>query len=563
MIRHLHIENYALIEALDCAWEKGLTAITGETGSGKSIVLGALGLVLGNRAETQHIRTGASKCIIEATFETTRPAVRQWLESHDFDAPEGPNGLLRIRREITPTGRGRAFIQDSPAKVSDLAQLGEWLVDLHGQDETRALMEREARLRLLDDWGELQAERTTYLTAFANWKAAEKELAAARKKLGGPQADLAYLEYQINALQALQLDTLDEQALEAERDLLANASDVRHNLLQASTALDGDHHSAQDAIRRALSAFRSISGHLSQAEEWLQRLESVKIEIDDIASEAAGRGEEVEEDPARLTAVEAQLDALRSAMLKHNCANVEDLRQLLNDLTTSLEDSAELESRVTTLAAEVAELRDACALAGEQWRQTRSAAATKLCAEVTADCASLKMPDTQMSFTFETMPDTQWDEWGTDEVEIMFSANLGSPQAPLRMVASGGERSRLMLTLKAAKAKARPGGTIVLDEIDTGVSGDVASRMAELMAEISQQQQVFTVTHLPQVAARADHHVEVHKRTEEGTTRTYIKGLNPADRIEAIAKMLSGNELTAAAVDNAKALLVDRQSTMD
>lgn len=559
MIRHLHIENYALIEALDCSWENGLTAITGETGSGKSIVLGALGLVLGNRAETQHIRAGASKCIIEATFETTRTAVREWLADHDFDGLEGPTGLLRIRREVTQSGRGLAFIQDSPAKVSDLAQLGELLVDLHGQDETRALMEREARLRLLDAWGGLDAERQAYLDAFATWKTTEKELAAARKKLGGPQADLAYLEYQISALQALHLDTIDEQALEAERDLLANASDVRHNLLQASTALDGDHHSAIDAVRTALTAFRDISEHLPQVEEWQQRLESVKIELDDIASEAASRGEEVEEDPARLAAVEAQLDALRSAMLKHQCATVADLRQLLEDLTASLDDSAALETRVKDLSEQAAAQRDTCRRMGENWRKARSKAAATLCKEVTSDCTTLKMPDTQMSFTFETMPDAQWDEWGTDEVEIMFSANLGSPLAPLRMVASGGERSRLMLALKAAKAKARPGGTIVLDEIDTGVSGDVASRMAALMAAIAQQQQVFTVTHLPQVAARADHHVEVHKRTEDGTTRTYLQGLNQADRIEAIARMLSGNELTTAAVDNAKALLVGRQ----
>ena len=559
MIRHLHIENYALIEALDCSWEKGLTAITGETGSGKSIVLGALGLVLGNRAETQHIRSGASKCIIEATFETTRPIVTEWLRAQDFDGPEGAAGILRIRREITPAGRGRAFIQDSPAKVSDLAQLGEWLVDLHGQDETRALMEREARLRLLDDWGALAAERQVYLSAFETLKSTEKALTEAKKMMGGPQADLAYLEYQINALQALQLDTVDEHALEAERDLLANASDVRHNLLQASVALDGDQHSAQDAIHAALGALRGSLHHYPQAEEWLQRLESVKIEIDDIAAEASSRGEEVEEDPARLAAVEAQLDALRSAMLKHKCNSVEALRQLLEELLGSLDESAALESRIKALTDRAAAEREACERAGEHWREARTQAAAKLCAEVTADCATLKMPDTQMSFSFEPLPDTQWDEWGTDDVEILFSANLGSPQAPLRLVASGGERSRLMLAMKAAKAKSRPGGTIVLDEIDTGVSGDVASRMAELMADISAQQQVFTVTHLPQVAARADHHVEVHKRTEDGTTRTYLKSLTSDERIEAIARMLSGNELTAAAIDNAKALLVNRR----
>jgi DNA repair protein RecN (Recombination protein N) len=246
-------------------------------------------------------------------------------------------------------------------------------------------------------------------------------------------------------------------------------------------------------------------------------------------------------------------------MLKHKCDSVGALRQLLEELMGSLDESAALESRIKTLTDQAAAQREACERAGEFWREARTRAAAKLCAEVTADCATLKMPDTQMSFAFEPLPDTQWDEWGTDDAEILFSANLGSPQAPLRLVASGGERSRLMLAMKAAKAKARPGGTIVLDEIDTGVSGDVASRMAELMADISAQQQVFTVTHLPQVAARADHHVEVHKRTEEGTTRTYLKALTSNERIEAIARMLSGNELTAAAIDNAKALLVNRR----
>lgn len=555
MILHLHIENYALIEVLDCSWEKGMTAITGETGSGKSIVLGALGLALGNRAETQHVRTGANKCVIEATFVDVRPAVDQWLKAHDFDPVAAGDSTLRIRREVLPNGRGRAFIQDSPAKVAELASLGELLVDLHGQDETRALLERETRLRWLDDWGNLNATREAFVESFKSWQRAQSDWSAAKRKLGGPQADLAYIEYQIQTLQSLHLDDVDEDALEAERSLLTNASEVRQQLLLAGAWLGGDEGDALTAVRKAMDCLNSIASHMPEAAGWSQRLASVKIELDDIAAEAAQHGEDVEEDPKRLATVENVLDELRRAMFKFKCADVAALRSHLAQLIEDRDASAQLEDQVRELEKEMHQLTSICREAGRDLRIAREEASKALCSSIQADCISLKMPNTQMSFAFKEWPEHQWDEWGIDDVEILFSANPGSPPAPLKLVASGGERSRLMLAMKAAKAKSRPGGTIVLDEIDSGVSGEVATRMADLMAQMAERQQVFTVTHLPQVAARGQHHVEVSKQTSNTSTITTLHPLSTTERVTAIARMLSGDDVSEAALENARSLM--------
>jgi DNA repair protein RecN (Recombination protein N) len=559
MLEILQIRNYALIEALDVTWAEGLTAMTGETGSGKSIVLGALGLVLGGRSDAQQVREGEAKCSVEAVFQGLHTAVRTWLREMNFDDLSMTGGKLRIRREILAGGRSRAFIQDSPAKVGDLAALAPFLVDLHGQDETRALMERETRLALLDAAGSHTATTREYQDRFADWQAARKELAAIEKRLGGPQADGDYLDFQIRELDALKLDQLDSAALEAERDLLENASAIRFSLLAASDLLDGDSHADSanilDSLKRAEAYLGEAAEHLPVAREWSERMGSVRIELMDLASDIARSADGIEEDPGRLAQLNTQLDHLNRALVRHQAADVADLKQKYDALCAERLDAETLEEQRTESLERVEKLQVEVASLGEALTAGRQAAADALCQQVMADVQELKMPHAQLQFAFDPLPDSKWDEWGTAEVEILFSANPGSRLAPLAQVASGGERSRLMLALKAAKAASQPGSTIVLDEIDTGVSGEVASRMAALMARMAEHQQVLTVTHLPQVAARAHHHVEVKKITDGQSTRTLVEPLSDAQRIEAIATMLSGAEITQAARAHAEALL--------
>lgn len=559
MLEILQIRNYALIEALDVTWSEGLTAMTGETGSGKSIVLGALGLVLGGRADAQQVREGEAKCSVDAIFTGLPPAVGTWLREMDFDDLSMTDGKLRIRREILAGGRSRAFIQDSPAKVGDLTALAPFLVDLHGQDETRALMERETRLALLDAAGSHASTTRDYRDRFADWQAARKELAAIEKRLGGPQADGDYLDFQIRELDALKLDSVDAAALEAERDLLENASTIRFSLLGASDLLDGDSHadasSILDALKRAEGLLGEAAEHMPAAREWSERMGSVRIELLDLASDISNSADGIEEDPGRLAQLNAQLDHLNRALVRHQAADVVELKQKYDALCAERLDAETLEEQRTEVLERVEKLQAEVAGLGKALTTSRQAAADTLCSQVMADVQELKMPHAQLQFAFEPLSFSKWDEWGTSEVEILFSANPGSRLAPLAQVASGGERSRLMLALKAAKAASQPGSTIVLDEIDTGVSGEVASRMAALMARMAVHQQVLTVTHLPQVAARAHHHVEVKKVTDGQSTRTLVEPLNDVQRIEAIAMMLSGAEITQAARTHAEALL--------
>lgn len=560
MIRQLNIENYALIESLDVTWHHGLTAITGETGSGKSIVLGALGLALGNRAETQHVRPHANKCIVEAEFDHVGPKAVQWLLDRDFDVSTSEmETIIRVRREVLPNGRSRAFIQDSPAKVADLAYLGSLLVDLHGQDETRALLDREVRLTLLDERGDLQPLRSKYQQLFSQWKFTLVSLSEAQKKKNAPQADLAYLRFQIQELEGLGLEQLNEAELEQKRDLLLHAAEVKQGLSEANEHLSGeshpDHPHAISAIRKAWNALKSVAPHLADGEEWVRRMESVYIEVNDIAAEAGRHAENIEEDPHQLAQLESVLDDLKRALFKHQCDDVPALILKHQSLLEELNQSERMDEHIAALEHQAQIDETACKEVGYELTQQRKMVADQLCTGVIQDCATLKMPDTQLSFDFSELPPGQWDLWGTHHVEMMFSANLGTQKAPLHLVASGGERSRLMLALKAAKSKTQLGGTIVLDEIDAGVSGDVASRMAQLMQMMAQNQQVITVTHLPQVAAQADHHVEIIKCTEANQTRTTLQVLSRNQRVSAIAGMLSGAEVTQAAMENAENLI--------
>jgi DNA repair protein RecN (Recombination protein N) len=554
MLLRLQIQDFALIDALDLDLRSGLTAMTGETGSGKSIVLGALGLALGDRADLSAVRNGAEKCIIEAWF-TASEKTDAALSLLGLDVRE--EGLL-IRRELTASGRSRAFVNDTPVKVQDLKQLGLQLVDLHGQDETRAIVSRATRLGILDRFGGHTLELARYAEAFEHWTLLRSQLSSLQKRALVPQADTDYLRFQLSEIENLDLEAWDVEAMESEHSRLTHAQVIRESLGNAVSEFDSD--DFRGASTGALTSLRSAAKHLaSAAEAWPNlkelgdRVTSLEIEAQDLHRELQLSLSLAEENPERLAFIDGQLDGLRSLLFKHRVEGARQILALAVELREQLDASEQLGESLVLAQAACSTAESELALAGETLKKAREIAGENFCQALKRPLASMKLQDSNLSFSFPSF--SAWDELGTTDVAMYFCANLGGKAWPLEQVASGGERSRLMLAIKSILGTVQSAPTIILDEIDTGVSGEVAARMAALMASMSQEQQVIAVTHLPQVAAKASHHLEVNKSIADDISRTDVQYIEGKERVEALAEMLSGTETTDAARQHAKDLL--------
>lgn len=550
MLKSLNIRNYALIDALDLPWSTGMTAMTGETGSGKSIVLGALGLLIGDRADTSSIRTGANRCTVEGVFSTT-PAIQAWLEANQLDAWDD----LIIRREFSRQGRGRIFVNDTPVKLQDLQALGNRLVDLHGQDSAKLLLQREFQLAWIDSNADHAPTIQAYTEVYAAFKEAQRRLAELELKRSQPQTDLDYIQYQLDELNQLNLEDQDWNALMEERDFLENGEAIREALTQALAALsDNDEGTgAVDRVQVAGKQLDTLGGIGNRFLELAQRLTSVRIELDDLIQELTVLAEESDANPNRLDYLNALHNDLHRVLHKHHAANVDELKRLQISLAEQLSDAADVDQAYAAAQQALAQRRTEVFEAGRNLMQSRQTIAAGLASGIMEKLQRLSMPDARLDFTWNEM--TEPDAMGIEEVTIVFSANPGHPALPLHKVASGGEKSRLMLAFKATGQGSTSIPTIVLDEIDTGVSGKVAEEMAELMHQMAQQQQVISVTHLPQVAASADHHLQVSKRSVDAATRTEVTPLGTAARVQELAGMLSGSVVTEAAMAHASALL--------
>ena len=551
MLKQLYIQNYTLIDKLDISFANGFSVITGETGAGKSIMLGAIALLLGQRADSKAIRQGASKCVIEATFGLDNPAAVSLLK--DFDEESDAQECI-IRRELMASGKSRAFINDSPAPLTVLKELGELLLDVHSQHKNLLLNQADFQLNVLDTLAHNEQQRKEYQLTYQAYRQKQKELQEAIETAQQNQAEEDYLNFQFKQLDEARLEPGEQEELEEEQDMLTHAEDIKQALFECNGLLQNDQQGTIGQLRSVLSTLNSLSDMYPKSREWAERVESTYIELKDIADELEQEEERVEFNPQRLELVNDRLDTLYSLQKKHGKQSVEELIALRDELATKLERIGNSDEHIAQLKAEVQRLaKDLNAKAKILTDQRKKSAGT-VEKEMKARLIPLGMPNVQ--FVVEQSIVKEPTANGVDKVRFLFSANKGNTPQELSQVASGGEIARVMLSLKALIAGSVQLPTIIFDEIDTGVSGQIAEKMALIMKEMGDnERQVISITHLPQIAAKGSVHYKVYKDDNDEITTSHMKQLGNEERIEEIAHMVSGAELTEAALNNARELL--------
>ena len=550
MLRNLHIQNYALIESLDLDFTEGFSVITGETGAGKSILLGAIGLLTGQRAETAAIRTGAAKCVVEGTFDIEGYDLQPLFEEHDIEY----DSECIVRREISATGKSRAFINDTPVSLSILKQLGERLVDIHSQHQNLLLNTEGFQLRVLDTLSEDKSIRQQYTEAYRHYRDTAARLDALRNQLTGEQGDEEYIRFQLSQFDEWRLQEGEQEELEQELELLSHAEEIKESLYRIDAMLSGDDGGQTSALKSVTSQLRSLTAIYPGAEDWHERMESLYIELKDIADDVSDASERISYDPERQAWVEQRLDTIYTAQQKHRVGSVAELLEIAERFRDTLQRIDEAGERIAAMEKETAAALEALQHAAEGLTVQRQAVATTFEKEIATRLVELGIPNTR--FAVEITPRRQPDSTGADSVAFLFSANKNSALQNIAEVASGGEISRIMLSLKSIIATATAMPTLIFDEIDTGVSGTIAARMADIMESIaSHGRQVISITHLPQIAAKGTAHYKVYKEDTEDATVSHIRTLTTDERITELALMMSSGTLTEAAINNAKELL--------
>ena len=566
MLLTLTIDNYALIDHLEFRPGQGLTVITGETGAGKSIIMGALGLILGQRADAKAVRNGATKCIIEAQFDISAYALQDFFLQNDLEYDA--NATI-IRREIYATGKSRAFVNDIPVQLPLLRDLGSHLIDIHSQHQNLLLGDDAFQLSVVDALAHNQVEYAQYRTVYDQLVTQNAKLRTLKDQAKRDAQEADYIRFQFSQLDDANLVEGEQEELEAEQELLSHAEEIKSCLCQMHEGLDGE----GDAIVQMLKSISQKAHELSRIypdiTEIAQRLESDYIDLKDIADDVDSRSEEVNYDPQRMEQVEERLSLLYSLQKKHGKTSVEELIQLRDQLFERIQHIDGSDEEIEELKQKVKQLTAEATRCAAILTDTRRKAAAKLQQDLIERVTYLGMPNLrfQVSITpLNSNPDLKdqdvtssfkGDKKGADTVEFLFSANKNQPLRPAGEVASGGEISRLMLGIKSLVASARTLPTIIFDEIDTGVSGDIADRMGRVMKELSNHLQVITITHLPQVAGKGNQHFRVFKADTDSQTITHIEQLTSDQRLHEIARMLSGSNITPEALANAQTLIAE------
>lgn len=552
MLQTLDIQNYALIDKLLVEFDQGFSVITGETGAGKSILLGALGLVLGQKAEARMVRSGARKCVVEAQFKVGDPDLDSIIEANDLDPLE--EGILILRREVTQDGRSRCFVNDSPAPLSLLRQIAPHLIDIHSQHQNLLLDRAGFQIGVLDAIALNEPLRNEYSSSFREYTKLSREIDLLKTELAESREKEDWIRYQAQEMEKASLGEDEQALLEQEQEMLEHSEEIKTSLYGASQILSEQEGSALELIRESLTLLDQASRHYDPSEQLMQRLQSLNVELKDITSDLSRLQDKVDYDPKRLEEVSERLSLIYSLQKKHHVSDYDELLQVRDRLLGSLENLDGLQDRIHGLEKQFGQLSLTLHEIADRLTESRRKASQQLRDELLENLALLGMPFAEFKVSLLKSGSLKND--GQDDVTFLFASNKGSQPQDISKVASGGEIARLMLTLKAILIRLGGMPTVIFDEVDTGTGGETASRMASMMQRMaSGNQQVIAITHLPQIASRGTSHYKVSK-TEDGTSAlSTIVRLDQNERIEELARMLSGDNLTEAAVENARMLL--------
>ena len=550
MLKHLYIKNFTLIDELDIELYQGFSVITGETGAGKSIILGALGLLLGQRADSKAIKQGADKCVIEAYFDLSRYGMTDFFEEYEieYDATD-----CIVRRELTASGKSRAFINDTPVQLSLLKELGDRLVDIHSQHQNLLLNKQDFQLNVVDIIAGDEKEQQLYQQAYTLYHATDKELSALKESIEQNRQNVDFLQFQLDELTQANLAEGEQEELEQKSETMSHSEEIKSALYEADNALSADQTGVVESLRTALSAIRQIEKVLPDAGELVERMDSSYIELKDIAQEISSQMEHVDFDPAELDAINNRLDKLYDLEKKYHVETVEELMEKRDELKIQLGHIENSDEALAELQQKLSDQLAQTQKAAETLTKLRTKAAKQIEKEMQGRLMPLGMPNVKFSIEMTQEP---LNASGQDKVAFLFSANTSTPLQPISQVASGGEIARVMLSLKAMISGAVKLPTIIFDEIDTGVSGKTAEKMAEIMQEMGHhERQVISITHLPQIAALGSAHYKVEKEETAKGTISRMRKLSDNERVLEIAQMLSGSNVSEAAISNAKQLL--------
>ena len=550
MLKKLTVRNYAIIEHIEIQFQNNLNIITGETGAGKSILLGALSLILGQRADSKTLYSKENKCVVEGTFDLHAYDLKAFFDENDLDYA----GQTIIRREITPAGKSRSFINDTPVNLNTLKLLGIQLINLHSQHETLALSDNLFQLKAIDTLAGHDTTLKQFKQEFQQYKQYKKELESLISSESGI-ADKDYLEFQLNELTEVALVKGEDQKLEEELKIMENAEEIKSNLSASSELLDESEYSINNQLSELLALIRNIENFNPELEKLHQRIHSSQIELQDIADELKRIEQATDYDPARIEELNDRLNAINRLQKKHKTSSVEELMVIQDAIDKQLQSFGHLTEQIEELQQKIDNISKILTETGNQIHLKRKAEIPKIEKQVESMLHDLGMPNAQFKVKIEQLPFDKITENGLDKITFLFSANKGSHYDELKHVASGGELSRLMLVLKSLVAESNAMPTLIFDEIDTGISGEIAIKVSKLMEKLGENHQIISITHLPQIARIGNKHFYIYKETAGDKTATKVSELNTEERVVEIAKMIGGDEYTDTAFKNAKELV--------
>ncbi|MDR2956149.1 MAG: DNA repair protein RecN [Prevotella sp.] len=550
MLKSLYIKNYALIDSLEIDFESGFSVITGETGAGKSIILGALSLILGQRADTKAIKQGETKCVIEGVFDVSAYDLKEFCEEKGI---EYDSDSYILRREILSTGKSRAFINDTPMGLNDLKELGSQLIDIHSQHQNLLLSDSHFQMQVVDALAGNKSLLKDYQKTYNEYKSSLKALEELKEQVKRSKEEEDYLRFQYESLKEAALQKNEQEEWEAEQETLNHAEDIKSALYKIHTLLSEDERGIVPSLKDSLNTSQSLKHIYPKSDEIFNRLDSAYIDLKDLSAEIERYANDVEFNPERLEFIQSRLDLIYSLQKKHHVSSVSELLEVFADLSKKIENIDSSDEQVEKLTKEVSERQQKVLKLAKDLSNKRKNISSSFEKGLVDKVTYLGMPNIRFKCEIESISEPNL--YGIDHITFLFSANKNAPLQPVANIASGGEISRLMLCLKSMIAGATALPSIIFDEIDTGVSGEIADKMGEVMRDFGKSMQVIAITHLPQIAAKGKVHYKVYKSDDDSATTTKLVRLNNQERLDEIARILSGSKVTDAAIENAKVML--------